>query len=61
VPHLLFSLWCMDNIDSHILLAEMYRDSEQYAASKKHIQQILAIDPKHKKAIEIWSKIHNKN
>jgi tetratricopeptide (TPR) repeat protein len=61
VPHLQFSLWCTENIDSHILLAEMYRDSEQYAASKKHIQHILALDPKHKKAIEIWSKIHNKN
>lgn len=61
VPYLQFSLWCTENIDSHILLAEMYRDSEQYAASKKHVQQILALDPKHKKAIEIWSKIHNKN
>jgi tetratricopeptide (TPR) repeat protein len=61
VPHLEFSLWCTDNIDSHILLAELYRDSEQYPAAKKHVQQILALDPKHKKAIEIWSKIHNKN
>ncbi|MCI0604312.1 tetratricopeptide repeat protein [bacterium] len=61
VPQLQFSLWCTNNIDSHILLAELYRDSEQYPAAKKHVQQILALDPKHKKAIEIWSKIHNKN
>ena len=61
VPQLQFSLWCTNNIDSHVLLAELYRDSEQYPAAKKHVQQILALDPKHKKAIEIWSKIHNKN
>jgi tetratricopeptide (TPR) repeat protein len=60
VEHLQFSLWCTDNIDSHILLAELYRESEQYAAAKQHIQQILALDPKHKKAIEIWAKIANK-
>ncbi len=61
VPQLQFSIWCTNNIDSHVLLAELYRDSEQYPAAKKHVQQILALDPKHKKAIEIWSKIHNKN
>lgn len=61
VPELLLSLWCLDNIDSHVLLAEIYRDGGQYAEAKKHIQQILALDPKHKKAIEIWGKIHNKS
>ena len=61
IEHLEFSIWCMENIDSHILLAEIYRDSQKFAESKRHIQEVLALDPKHKKAIEIWSKIYNKS
>ncbi len=60
IEQLQFALWCMDNVESHILLAEIYKDTGQYAESKKHIQQVLALDPKHKRAIEIWGKIHNK-
>jgi tetratricopeptide (TPR) repeat protein len=60
VQQLQFSLWCMSNIDSHILLVEIYSQTGQYTAAKKHIQEILALDPKHKRAIEIWGKIHNK-
>ena len=60
IPNLKFSLWCLENIDSHVLLAEIYRDGGQFAEAKKHVQYILALDPKHKKAIEIWGKIHNK-
>jgi tetratricopeptide (TPR) repeat protein len=61
VPHLQFSIWCTDNVDSHMLLAEIYRDNEQYSAAKKQIQQLLTLDPKHKRALELWSKLSNKS
>ena len=61
VPQLGFSIWCADNPDSHILLAEIYKDVEQYADAKAQIQQCLALDPKNKRALDIWNKIWNKN
>lgn len=60
ISELEFSIWCQDNADSHLLLAEMYRDSERYADSKIQVQRLLAIDPDNKKAHEIWSKIWDK-
>jgi tetratricopeptide (TPR) repeat protein len=60
VRQLQFSLWCLDNIDSHLLLAEIYRDAQQFDQAKLQIQQIMALDPKNKKAMEIWGKIWNK-
>jgi len=55
-----FSLWCLENVDSHLLLAEIYREAGQYEQAKLQIQQTLALDPNNKKAMEIWSKIYNK-
>ena len=60
ISELEFSIWCQDNVDSHLLLAEMYRDSERYADSKIQVQRSLAIDPQNKKALEIWDKIWDK-
>ena len=55
-----FSIWCLDNIDSHLVLADMYKQAERYADSKVQIQRSLALDPQNKKALEIWSKISDK-
>jgi tetratricopeptide (TPR) repeat protein len=60
VSELEFSAWCKDNVQSHLLLAEMYRQSERYADSKAQIQKSLAIDPNNKAAMEIWGKIWDK-
>ena len=60
VAELQFSVWCKANVDSHILLAEIYSENERYADAKKHIQQILTIDPKNRRAQEIWNKIWDK-
>ncbi|HSE41732.1 MAG TPA: tetratricopeptide repeat protein [Acidobacteriota bacterium] len=60
VSELEFSVWCRDNVQSHLLLAEMYRQSERYADSKVQIQKSLAIDPNNKTAMEIWGKIWDK-
>ncbi len=55
-----FSIWCLDNVDSHLQLAEIYRESEQYKDAKLQIQLSLALDPKNKKALDLWNKIWNK-
>lgn len=55
-----FSVWCKDNIESHLLMAELLRQSERYADSKLHIQRTLAIDPNNRTAMEIWGKIWDK-
>jgi tetratricopeptide (TPR) repeat protein len=60
VSELEFSAWCNENVQSHLLLAEMYRQSERYADSKAQIQKSLAIDPDNKAAMEIWGKIWDK-
>jgi tetratricopeptide (TPR) repeat protein len=59
-PELQFSLWCQENVESHLLLAELYREQEKYADAKLQIQQSLALDPDNKKALEIWNKIWDK-
>jgi Tfp pilus assembly protein PilF len=60
IPYLQFSLWCTDNVDSHLLLAELYQEAQQLDAAKKQIQQVLALDPKNRKALDIWGKINTK-
>jgi len=53
VTQLQFSLWCTDNVESHLLLAQMYRDGQQIKEAKDHLQQVLNLDPKNKKALEM--------
>ena len=60
VSALEFSAWCNENVQSHLLLAEMYRQWERYADSKAEVQKSLAIDPNNKAAMEIWGKIWDK-
>jgi tetratricopeptide (TPR) repeat protein len=60
VPELEFAVWCKDNVESHLLLAEMYREAQKYADSKLQVQKSLALDPSNKKALEIWNDIWNK-
>jgi tetratricopeptide (TPR) repeat protein len=60
IPYLQFSLWCTDNVDSHLLLAELYSEGQQLENAKKQIQQVLALDPKNKKALDIWGKLTTK-
>lgn len=60
VLELQFSLWCQENVESHLLLAELYREQEKFADAKLQIQQSLALDPDNKKALEIWNKIWDK-
>jgi tetratricopeptide (TPR) repeat protein len=55
-----FSIWCLDNVESHLELADIYRESEQYKDAKLQIQQTLVLDPKNKKALDLWNKIWNK-
>ena len=55
-----FSIWCEDNVDSRLALADLYRESERYSESKAHVQRALALDPQNKKALEIWGKIWDK-
>jgi len=57
IPQLKFSLWCTDNIDSHLQLAQIYTDNQQLAEARVHIQQILTLDPKNKKALDMMEKI----
>jgi tetratricopeptide (TPR) repeat protein len=52
-----FSLWCTDNVDSHLLLAQMYRESEQMKEAKDHLQHVLSLDPKNKKALDMMEQI----
>jgi len=60
VSELRFALWCMNNVDSHLLLAEIYQEDERFKDAKEHVQLALALDPQHKKAIQIWGKIWNR-
>ena len=60
IGELQFSVWCQDNIESHLTLAELYRQTEHYADSKTQVQKSLALDPDNKAAMEIWGKIWNK-
>lgn len=60
IGELQFSVWCQDNIESHLMLAELYRQTEKYADSKTQVQKSLALDPNNKAAMEIWGKIWNK-
>jgi tetratricopeptide (TPR) repeat protein len=60
IGELHFSVWCQDNIESHLMLAELYRQTERYADSKTQVQKSLALDPDNKAAMEIWGKIWNK-
>jgi tetratricopeptide (TPR) repeat protein len=60
IGELQFSVWCQDNIESHLMLAELYRQTERYADSKTQVQKSLALDPDNKAAMEIWEKIWNK-
>ncbi len=60
ITELQFSVWCQDNIESHLMLAELFRQSERYADSKTQVQKSLALDPDNKAAMEIWGKIWNK-
>ena len=55
-----FSIWCLDNVESHLKLADIYREADQYKEAKLQIQQTLALDPKNKKALDLWNKIWNK-
>lgn len=55
-----FSIWCQDNIESHLLLAEIYRLDERYADAKVQVQRSLALDPNSKKALDIWGRIWDK-
>ena len=60
IAELEFSVWCQDNIESHLMLAELYRQTERYADSKTQVQKSLALDPNNKAALDIWGKIWNK-
>jgi tetratricopeptide (TPR) repeat protein len=60
ITYLQFSIWCTDNVDSHLLLAELYQEGQQLENAKKEIQQVLALDPKNKKALDFWAKINTK-
>lgn len=60
VAELELSIWCKENVESHVLLAELYREAEKYADSKLQVQKSLALDPDNKKALEIWSQIWDK-
>ena len=60
VAQLHYSLWCADNADSHLLLAEIYSESQLFADAKLQIQKCLALDPKNKRALDLWSKIGNR-
>jgi|GEM_PF-3877911 len=60
IPQLEFSLWCTDNIDSHLQLAQIYTDNQQLAEARVHIQQILTLDPKNKKALDMMEKISDR-
>ncbi len=55
-----FSIWCQDNVESHLLMAEIFQLEERYADSKAQIQRSLALDPNSKKALEIWGRIWDK-
>jgi tetratricopeptide (TPR) repeat protein len=55
-----FSIWCQDNIESHLLMAEIFRLEERYADAKLQVQRSLALDPNSKKALEIWGRIWDK-
>lgn len=55
-----FSIWCQDNIESHLALAELFKESDRFADSKVQVQRSLALDPQNKKALEIWGKIWDK-
>jgi tetratricopeptide (TPR) repeat protein len=61
ISDLEFSLWCQDNIESHLMLADLYRESERYAEAKVQVQESLALDPGNKKAMEIWDHIWDKH
>lgn len=56
-----FSIWCRDNVESHLLLAEIFRHSEKFADAKVQVQKTLALEPGNKKALEIWNKIWDKD
>lgn len=60
VAELELSVWCKENVESHVLLAELYREAEKYADSKLQVQKSLALDPDNKRALEIWSQIWDK-
>lgn len=60
ITELQFSIWCRDEVQSRILLAEIFRDQKKFAEAKEQVQQILAMDPDNKEATEIWNKIWNK-
>ena len=55
-----FSIWCQDNIESHLMMAEIFRVDQRFADSKLQVQRSLALDPNSKKALEIWGKIWDK-
>jgi tetratricopeptide (TPR) repeat protein len=55
-----FSIWCQENIESHLLLAEIYRQQERYADAKLQVQRSLALEPNNKKALDIWGRIWDK-
>ena len=60
LSELTFSIWCQDNIESHLFMAEIFRTQERYADAKLQVQRSLAIDPNSKKALEIWGRIWDK-
>jgi tetratricopeptide (TPR) repeat protein len=60
VAQLQYSLWCADTADTHLLLAEIYSDSQLFADAKLQIQKCLALDPKNKRALDLWGKIGNR-
>lgn len=60
-PEFNFSIWCQDNLESHLLLAELYRDSEKFSDAKIQVQKSLALDPNNKRAMDLWNKIWDKN
>ncbi|HET6266718.1 MAG TPA: tetratricopeptide repeat protein, partial [Acidobacteriota bacterium] len=61
ISDLEFSLWCQDNVESHLMLADLYRETERYAEAKVQVQESLALDPNNKKALEIWDRIWDKH
>lgn len=60
IQELNYSIWCQNNVESHLQLAEIYRHNSNYADAKVQVQRTLALEPGNKKALEIWNKIWDK-
>ena len=61
IAELQFAVWCQDNFESHLLMADIYRGVEKYADAKAQVQRALAVEPGNKRAMDLWNKISDKN